>query len=305
VQFLIFNRPPDNFPRWGDIGGCVTHWIGLHRAGRTISYPIVGLKGYATFLEAGSAKELLEVMKGNPLWSIEEYKIFILDDEGPLQEVPVVANKQRFLVMARPHKPLPQRANVEGSRRHFMALHEKYGAAVYPLVQDDGIGMAIVVNAASHDELHGMLSANPLGSWGSFEVFAIATLEGEEHGMIEAGIIREIDAADTTLISVNELLSGLSGQTVIDLRPAHEFAQGHIPGSLAIPAEQLLNRLNELPTGGGAVTLVCRTGTRSLQAVRQMAECGVPARSLDGGLNRWRAQGGELRNSAGTQGEIV
>ena len=304
MRFLIFNRPPGNFPRWGDIAGCVTHWIALHRRGRTISYPVIGSRGYATFFEATSASEFLELTKGNPLWSIEEYKIFILEEGDPMQEVPVVSGMQRFLVMARPLKPLPQKANIEGSRRHFMSLRETHGAAVYPLVQDEGVGMAIIVNVASHDELISLLNPNPMGSWGNFEVYPLATIEGERQSMIDSDIIRDTTASDPGIISVKEVLSGADRHVIIDIRQRHEWEQGHIPESVHVSADQLEVHLKNMPTGNDPV-IVCRTGNRSLKAVKQLAKCDIVARSLDGGVNRWRAQGGGLRNTAGGVGEIV
>src|SRR5665647_545190 len=39
-----------------------------------------------------------------------------------------------------------------------------------------------------------------------------------------------------------------SGQTVVlDVRPRHEYAAGHIPGAVSIPVEELEQRLAELP----------------------------------------------------------
>ncbi|HQT53351.1 MAG TPA: metalloregulator ArsR/SmtB family transcription factor, partial [Phenylobacterium sp.] len=37
--------------------------------------------------------------------------------------------------------------------------------------------------------------------------------------------------------------------TILDVRPADEFADGHIPGALSIPLTELKVRLDEVPTG--------------------------------------------------------
>jgi rhodanese-related sulfurtransferase len=44
------------------------------------------------------------------------------------------------------------------------------------------------------------------------------------------------------------------GPIVIDVRGADEYAAGHIPGALRIPADELAGRLAEVPHGRPVVT---------------------------------------------------
>ena len=46
-------------------------------------FPVVGLKGYATFFEVSSHEELLKLLQGNPMHTVEEYRIYPLGEFPP------------------------------------------------------------------------------------------------------------------------------------------------------------------------------------------------------------------------------
>jgi rhodanese-related sulfurtransferase len=83
-----------------------------------------------------------------------------------------------------------------------------------------------------------------------------------------------------------------SGDVVlIDVRPALEFAHGHLAGALAIPVEQLEQRLGELPRDKRIVAY-CR-GTYCLfadEAVALLRQHGFDAVRLEGGWPEWLAE---------------
>jgi len=85
---------------------------------------------------------------------------------------------------------------------------------------------------------------------------------------------------------------------VIDVRPAEEYAAGHIPAARCIPAGELAGRLGELSRDTGIVAY-CRGRYCVLapDAVRLLRERGYAARPLADGLPGWRRAG--LRVSAG------
>jgi muconolactone delta-isomerase len=96
----------------------------------------------------------------------------------------------KFLILARPRKPMPEKANVEGARAQWHALRDEGKAEVYEIIEDNGAGFAIFLDVDDHDELMAILFRNPLGSWGEFTVLPLGTLEGETTAMRAAGIIR-------------------------------------------------------------------------------------------------------------------
>ncbi len=92
----------------------------------------------------------------------------------------------------------------------------------------------------------------------------------------------------------------LGGQVlVLDVRPAAEYAAGHIPGALNVPHDQLAARLAELP-GSTDIVAYCRGRycVFAPDAVRLLRERGFSARPLEGGMPDWRLAG--LPVTAGT-----
>ena len=95
----------------------------------------------------------------------------------------------KFLVLARPKKPIPEKANVEGARTQWRKLRDEGKAEVYEIIEDNGAGFAVFLDVDDHDDLMTILFRNPLGSWGEYQVYPLGTLEGETRAMREAGII--------------------------------------------------------------------------------------------------------------------
>jgi rhodanese-related sulfurtransferase/DNA-binding transcriptional ArsR family regulator len=96
---------------------------------------------------------------------------------------------------------------------------------------------------------------------------------------------------DTEAVSREELLERVrSGRaTVIDVRPAEEYAAGHIPGALSVPLDELADRLAELPADQEVVAY-CRGAycVLSHDAVRLLTAQGRTARRLADGMLEWR-----------------
>jgi len=87
-------------------------------------------------------------------------------------------------------------------------------------------------------------------------------------------------------------LAKTSRVTVLDVRPAEEFAAGHIPGAISIPLDELVDRLNELPADGQIVAY-CRGAYCVLahDAVRQLRAANREATRLADGMLEWRLAG--------------
>ncbi|AXK35032.1 ArsR family transcriptional regulator [Streptomyces armeniacus] len=76
---------------------------------------------------------------------------------------------------------------------------------------------------------------------------------------------------------------------VLDVRPAEEYAAGHIPGALSIPVEELAERITELPQDTEVVAY-CRGAycVLAYDAVRLLQERGRRAVRLTDGMLEWR-----------------
>lgn len=80
--------------------------------------------------------------------------------------------------------------------------------------------------------------------------------------------------------------------TVLDVRPAEEYAAGHLPGAINVPLEELEQRLHELDPRTEVVAY-CRGPhcVLAFDAVSRLREQGIEARRLEGGLPEWRLAG--------------
>ena len=118
---------------------------------------------------------------------------------------------------------------------------------------------------------------------------------------VAASLLAEVGPArraylggDVEEVSRGELLrrAGLGKVTVLDVRPAAEYASGHIPGAISIPVSELGQRLAELPEGTEIVAY-CRGPYCVLahDAVRMLHAHGRTARRLADGMPEWRLAG--------------
>jgi len=80
--------------------------------------------------------------------------------------------------------------------------------------------------------------------------------------------------------------------TVIDTRPAEEFAAGHLPGALNVPLRELKRRLREIPLDQ-AIVAYCRGAycVLSYETVAELRKRGFKAFRLEEGYPEWRAAG--------------
>jgi rhodanese-related sulfurtransferase len=87
---------------------------------------------------------------------------------------------------------------------------------------------------------------------------------------------------------------------VIDVRPAPEYAAGHIPGALSVPVGELRGHLRSLPKDVEVVAY-CRGPycVYADDAVRLLRRRGYLARRLEDGFPEWRRAGLPIAAGAG------
>lgn len=80
--------------------------------------------------------------------------------------------------------------------------------------------------------------------------------------------------------------------TVLDVRPAEEYAVGHIPGAINVPVGDLRMRLNEIPRDREIVAY-CRGPycLLAFEAVAELRKKGRNARRLEDGFPEWKSGG--------------
>ena len=99
---------------------------------------------------------------------------------------------------------------------------------------------------------------------------------------------------DTTAVGTDELLRRLQtgDAVVLDVRPAAEYAAGHLPGARHIALDDLEARLPELPRGREIVAY-CRGRycVLATNAVRLLTARGLTARRAAEGVLEWTVAG--------------
>lgn len=106
---------------------------------------------------------------------------------------------------------------------------------------------------------------------------------------------RLAEVADLDPVSADELAAMLADGRdllVLDVRPAVEYAAGHIPGAVSIPTEELHERMRELPADAEIVAY-CRGRycVSSPTATRLLRAEGRSARPMPDGITGWRRAG--------------
>lgn len=112
---------------------------------------------------------------------------------------------------------------------------------------------------------------------------------------------RDYLGEDVEAIDHEELVSRLArGEVVlIDVRPAEEYAAGHIQGARSIPLEELEQRIAELPSDTEVIAY-CRGPVCAYahQAVRSLRRAGRSARRLRDGWPEWKLRQHARRRQA-------
>lgn len=92
---------------------------------------------------------------------------------------------------------------------------------------------------------------------------------------------------------------------IVDVRTAQEYAEGHIPGAILLPNEEIGDTPPAiLPVLDTEILLYCRSGNRSAQAAKKLVDMGYTNVFDFGGINSWPydTQSGDyvLAEKAGT-----
>ena len=78
---------------------------------------------------------------------------------------------------------------------------------------------------------------------------------------------------------------------LVDVREAHEWAQGHAPGAHHAPLSTLPQTATAIPTDK-PVVFYCLAGGRSAKAIELCQKLGLPHDThVPGGIGAWRAHG--------------
>jgi rhodanese-related sulfurtransferase len=88
-------------------------------------------------------------------------------------------------------------------------------------------------------------------------------------------------------IDVQELAARREeGAALIDVRRPEEYEEFHVPGAQLLPLQELVERLEEVPSTA-PVYVICKTGGRSAKAVELLNANGYDTVNVAGGSLAW------------------
>lgn len=77
----------------------------------------------------------------------------------------------------------------------------------------------------------------------------------------------------------------LATASIVDVRTPNEFGQGHYPGAVNIPLNELRQRLHEFKEMKQPIVVYCLSGARSSAAASILKQTGISEVYNGGGIN--------------------
>lgn len=78
---------------------------------------------------------------------------------------------------------------------------------------------------------------------------------------------------------------------ILDVRTTEEYKEKHIPNAINIPNETIgREEISELPDKEKLILVYCRSGNRSKQAAKKLADLGYTNIVEFGGINDWAGE---------------
>jgi NADPH-dependent 2,4-dienoyl-CoA reductase/sulfur reductase-like enzyme/rhodanese-related sulfurtransferase len=104
-------------------------------------------------------------------------------------------------------------------------------------------------------------------------------------GFVASGLLR----GDHPQVDVEAVVAAPSRGSpyLVDVRTTQEFADGHIPGAVNLPIDDLRTRLGELPCDR-EIAVYCQVGQRGYLATRILRQSGFQAANVSGGYKTYR-----------------
>ena len=78
---------------------------------------------------------------------------------------------------------------------------------------------------------------------------------------------------------------------ILDVRRPDEYAEGHIPGAINLPNEEIgTEKIAQLPNKSQLILVYCRSGRRSKEASEKLVKLGYTNIVEFGGINDWTGE---------------
>ena len=95
-------------------------------------------------------------------------------------------------------------------------------------------------------------------------------------------------------ISMDEAVKMMKNEKnyiILDVRRPDEYAEGHIPGAINVPNEEIgTAEISELPDKSQLILVYCRSGRRSKEASEKLVKLGYTNIVEFGGIQDWKGE---------------
>lgn len=91
---------------------------------------------------------------------------------------------------------------------------------------------------------------------------------------------------------------------LLDVREDYEFAEGHAPGALHMPVDEVPARFEEELDPDEDYYVICRTGGRSVQITAWLTGQGYSAVFVADGMGGWLEAGRPMESSTGEAPQV-
>ena len=101
-------------------------------------------------------------------------------------------------------------------------------------------------------------------------------------------IVPEGSYMNITAQQAKEIMDTQTGYVILDTRTQEEYDEGHIPGAILIPYDEILEKAETMLTDKNQLILVyCRSGRRSKLAAEDLVKLGYTNIREFGGIIDW------------------
>ena len=99
---------------------------------------------------------------------------------------------------------------------------------------------------------------------------------------------QEVVYMNITAEEAKKIMDSEEGYIILDTRTQEEYDEGHIPGAIVIPHDEITDRAEEeLPDKDQLLLVYCRSGRRSKLAAEALVELGYTNIKEFGGIIDW------------------
>ena len=127
-----------------------------------------------------------------------------------------------------------------------------------------------------------------LGRIDGAEKLDLRKIYGKGDAVFVLSLVKERTYEQISQKEAARIMAEESGFIILDVRTEAEFQSGHIPGAICIPNESIdRTPPSDLPDFNQTILVYCRSGNRSKQAARKLADMGYSRILEFGGINTW------------------